>query len=155
MSNKLAPQSKYSTLMLKKAEEYYKECVSDQKKMPYMEELGLKLGVDTDTINNWGNDERIEKFGTIKRNIKELQRLRLMQRGLESNKPVMSIFLLKANHGFVETNKQINESDHIQIVVSDVGYNPNKNYSPKPEANPAVVTEDIKRLEEEKKRLPS
>ena len=126
MTKELAQQSKYSLSMLKKAEDYYMECVRDERKMPYIEELGLKLGVDTDTINNWSRDERLEKFGTIKRNIKELQRLRLMQRGLESNKPVMSIFLLKANHGFVETNKQIQENQGFTVVVSDVGYDPNK-----------------------------
>ncbi len=141
--------------MFKRTENYYKECVNDEKKMPYMEELGLKLGVDTDTINNWSNDERIEKFGTIKRKIKELQRLRLMQRGLEDNKPVMSIFLLKANHGLIEVDKHINQEEKVSIIVSDVGYNPNKNYSPKPESSSGVFTEDIKRLEEEKKTLPS
>lgn len=132
MDKPIAKQSKYSEKMLSKAKEYYQECVKDSTKMPFLEELGLILGVNTETISNWSKDERIEKFGALKKSIMELQKLRLMQAGITGGKGmIMNIFLLKANHGLVETDKHINQGEQVVIQVTKTGYIPDVVDAPK------------------------
>jgi len=76
--------------------------------VPFIEELALALGVDEDTIGNWGK-KHPEFFGAIKR-LKSKQRLGLQKQGLMNKiNPTMAIFQLKCNHGFIE-------SQHLDIT---------------------------------------
>ena len=100
--------TKYNEGMLQKAKKYL-EFSLHNKNLPLIEELARLCEVDTDTINNWSN-ESYEFFGAIKR-IKELQKERIILKGFSAKNPTFSIFMLKANHGMIETEKQIQETD--------------------------------------------
>ena len=74
-------------------------------KIPYLEEFASNLGVDEDTITNWGKKHE-EFFGAIKR-LKTKQKFQLQKLGLSSKiNSTMAIFQLKVNHGFIETEKK-------------------------------------------------
>lgn len=100
--------TKYNEKMLQKAKDYLTFSLKN-KNLPLIEELARLCEVDTDTINNWSN-ESYEFFGAIKR-IKELQKERIILKGFSAKNPTFSIFMLKANHGMIETEKQIQETD--------------------------------------------
>ena len=102
----MARPSEYKEEYIQVAEEYIKSCSREATEIPTVEGLALTIGVDADTIGNWGK-EYPEFFGTIKE-LKDKQKNQLMQDGLYGGKEVnqaMAIFLLKANHGMVETDR--------------------------------------------------
>lgn len=83
-----------------------------KEKLPTIEGFAYYIGVDADTINNWA-DKRTEEgelinprfFGAV-RKLKNFQKMKLMNDGLYGGKEVnsiMAIFLLKANHGMIDT----------------------------------------------------
>lgn len=95
----------YSSEKLEAAKAYYQELFNDLKRVPYLEELALQVDCDTDTVTNWAAAHA--EFRSVIKKIKELQRLRLQQKGMDGKiKATMPIFLLKANHGFKETSVQ-------------------------------------------------
>lgn len=105
-------RSKYKpdTDFLKLAKEYLETCGRNQTKLPKTSEYCREfVGVNEDTVYKW-----IEKYnnksliGAIKR-VKEAQMEQLMDDGLYGGKEVnnaMAIFLLKANHGLIETERR-------------------------------------------------
>jgi hypothetical protein len=108
--------SKYSEEMHAKSDAYIKLCLSN-KRIPYIEELALELGVNDDTLVEWGKDHD-EFSATIKR-LKMVQRLCFKRDALERKiHPTMAIFLLKVNHGLDEKNAEPPEP--IKVVVSYV-----------------------------------
>lgn len=109
--------SKYNEGMLNKANKYIYKCLNGEpgfdkngkriikQKLPLLEELARICGVDSETLMNWTKeDERF--FDAIKR-VKELQKERIIQKGFSATNPTFSIFMLKANHGMMETEKQV------------------------------------------------
>jgi hypothetical protein len=107
--------TKYNEEVLNIANEY-KNRIWQAPMMPTIEGLADELDVDSDTINNWAtakdeSDVLINKefFGTIKA-IKNKQKKQLMEDGMYGGKEVnstMAIFLLKANHGMIETERKL------------------------------------------------
>lgn len=107
--------TKYHDGMIQLAEEYLKTCGRDQTKLPTIEGLALYLGVDDERIGEWANaiDEsgnliHPEFHATVKK-VKATQKNQLMDDGLYGGREVnstMAIFLLKVNHGMVETVRQ-------------------------------------------------
>jgi len=104
--------SKYNEGMLQKANSYLMECLmgemKDEKrtyKLPLIEELARLCEVDSETVMNWTQEDE-QFFDTIKR-IKELQKERIINKGFTAKNPTFSIFMLKANHGMMETEKQV------------------------------------------------
>jgi hypothetical protein len=98
--------TKYTPDMVQSANEYIESCGRQQQELPTIEGLALKLGVDDTTVLKWGSDNP-EFLATIK-NLKYLQKTQLMNDGMYGGKEVnagMAIFLLKANHGLIETNR--------------------------------------------------
>ena len=96
----------------KLAEEYLQTCGREQTKLPKVSQFCREyIGANEDTVNLWLNNEDLdtqELLGAIKR-VKEAQYEELMDDGLFGGKEVnnaMAIFLLKANHGMVETSRQ-------------------------------------------------
>ena len=88
-------------------------------KMPTIAGLAYELGLDKDTINEWSKEH--ESFsGAIKR-LKAFQEDYLIKGGLSGvRNTAMSIFLLKANHGMVETEKrQVEHSGNVNIVFHE------------------------------------
>lgn len=96
--------TKFNEGVIKKAKDYLAFSLKN-KNLPLIEELARICEVDSDTINNW-TDKNEEFFGAIKR-IKELQKERIILKGFSAKNPTFSIFMLKANHGMMETEKQV------------------------------------------------
>lgn len=129
--------SKYQDSMIQKTMDYIDSCGREATELPTMEGLALVLGVDTDSLNNWADakDEtgelvHPEFFGTIKE-LKDKQKNQLMNDGLYGGKEIntpMAIFLLKANHGMMETEKQILAGEQESPIRIDVGQMLNKIY---------------------------
>lgn len=111
---------KLTEAKLKAAQRYYKECL-DSKETPFVEELAIYyLDVDRGTIDNWvsyANDEAhmakqtplnrrllLQFFLTIKK-LSTMQLFRLKKDGLGDKRNAVAIFLMKANHGMVETTR--------------------------------------------------
>jgi hypothetical protein len=105
----------YKDIYIDKIPEYIKTCTGrEQTELPTVEGFADYIDVDTDTINNWcdAKDEKEELkhpefFGAIKR-LKDRQKNQLMNDGMYGGKEVnagMAIFLLKANHGLIETGR--------------------------------------------------
>lgn len=120
--------SSYDDSFIDKVDEYILTTGRESTELPTVEGFARYINVDSDTINNWAEakdeeDNRIhpEFFGAIKV-LKSRQREQLMNDGLYGGKEVnstMAIFLLKANHGMIETEKRIlaNDVDHPLIQL--------------------------------------
>lgn len=94
---------------LKLADEYISTCGRLQTKLPKISEFCREyIGKSEDCVMQWIEDEtRVELIGSIKK-VRESQKEQLMDDGLYGGKEVnnaMAIFLLKANHGMIETDR--------------------------------------------------
>lgn len=105
----MARPTDYNDSMIQKANEYIDSCGRQATELPTVEGCAKALGVSRDTIYEW--IKPIHKYtefsDTIKR-IEEEQKNQLVNDGLYGGKEVnqaMAIFLLKANHGMIETNR--------------------------------------------------
>lgn len=81
-------------------EEYIQSCGKEQMELPTIEGLSLKLGVNDDTIVEWG--KIYPEFSATIKKILAKQKVQLMNDGMYGGKevnPAMAIFLLKVNHG--------------------------------------------------------
>lgn len=111
--------TKYDPKFVEEVNNYLDSIKNNHKSLPTIEGFAEYIGVDHDTVNLWARkklkDEqgnitkklaRPEFYGAIKR-IKNLQKQKLIDDGLYGGKDVnsiMAIFLLKVNHGMIETN---------------------------------------------------
>ena len=108
--------TKYSAEALKKAQNYIQKCRKCNR-MPFIEELALELGVNDDTLVEWG--EKHSEFSATLGHLKLLQRLALKRGALERKlQPNIAIFLLKVNHGLNE--KEPEQQGTKSLVVSFV-----------------------------------
>lgn len=114
--------TKYDPSFVDEVDKYIERTQNAEKDFPTVEGFAEYLGVDDTTICNWAdkrykkNDEKVdpklrgklvrpEFFAAIKR-LKNVQKRKLMTDGLYGGKDVnatMAIFLLKVNHGMIET----------------------------------------------------
>lgn len=146
--------TKYNDRILKKFKDYYKECLADENKVPFMEEVALKLWVNRDTIYQWaketrkdeqGNDYLLhQEFSDTLKMIQTLQEIRLSQIGVKDQRNVVAIFLLKAKHGYVETEKRIVEDPAKSQLANELG-----KYTALLQGN----AEELKRLSESKLKV--
>lgn len=118
--------SKYNEAMLQKAKDYYDLCrgkTDGKKRMPFIEELAMECDVDDKTINTWTNEPDNTEFRATIEKLKNLQKLRTVQQGYGAKNPTFAIFMLKANHGMVETEKRIlageRDSEPMNIQITD------------------------------------
>ena len=105
MKHKSGRPSKYNENVLFLIEEYLNTCGKEQMELPTIEGLAIYLGVNTDTIVEWGKKHK--KFSATVKKLVERQKNQLMNDGLYGGKEVnqaMAIFLLKVNHGMIETS---------------------------------------------------
>lgn len=101
----LGRPTKYNEEVISKLKEFIALKAGDQKSFPTKEEFAGLIGVNTDTIQEWMKVH--EDFSVAIKGLEDLQKSRLMINGLLQNfNPTMSIFLLKANHGLIETSRQ-------------------------------------------------
>lgn len=112
--------TKYSPLIIKKTKEYIASCKDEVTefwktrgeksdsydrlltvKLPTVQGLALHLGINEDTIVEWG--ELYPEFSASVRALKSEQARRLIDNGLSGDyNPQMAKFLLSANHGLRE-----------------------------------------------------
>ena len=112
----------YNENVIPKLVEYILSCSREQTELPTIEGFAEKLDVDPDTIDNWCK-AHLEFFGAIKK-LKAKQKNQLINDGLYGGKEVnqaMAIFLLKANHGLIETErKEIGGIDGGKLIIEIV-----------------------------------
>ena len=109
------------------ANEYLSTCGREQTKLPKIEEFCDQIGIDDDTAVEWQKKYPASNFSAAIKRIRQLQKNELIDDGLFGGKevnPGMAIFLLKANHGMIETEKRILAGDgekpvQFQIVAYD------------------------------------
>jgi hypothetical protein len=115
--------TKYDPSFIDIAREYINSCGREATELPTIQGLALKLGVDDERIGEYA-----KKYPEFHATIKELvgaQMNQLMNDGLYGGKDVnasMAIFLLKANHGLIETEKKILASDEkspLKILITE------------------------------------
>lgn len=121
--------TKYKKKYIKMVDEYLKTCGKQNEKLPKKSEYARYIGVNDNTLDNWcnekdeeGNPVHPEFLCAIKR-IEEAQKEQLMDDGMYGGKEVnstMAIFLLKCNHGMIETDKHIHEGElNTPLVIID------------------------------------
>lgn len=94
---------------------YIQTCI-DKKQIPHTIELAWLLGISQSALNYYR--KKPAYLGIIKR-IDEMTEIGLINKGLNDNKPVFSMFLLKAKYGYVEQQYQkvdFNVSGQIGVV---------------------------------------
>lgn len=96
--------TKYSEEILAKAQAYLQECLDIVNSFPSVEGLSIRLGITDETVNEWTKEK--PEFSAAVKVIKLLQKERLQSQGLHNRvNATMAIFLLKANHGLVDTQR--------------------------------------------------
>lgn len=101
----MARPTKYDDSVLRLTQVYIDSCNREQTELPTIEGLALTLQVDDDTIVEWAKIHK--EFSAAIKQLKSKQKNQLMNDGLYGGKEIntaMAIFLLKANHGLVETS---------------------------------------------------
>lgn len=82
----------------------------------------MQLGINDDTLNEWCKVR--EDFSATIKGIKDYQKMRLMNDGLLGKvNSTMAIFLLKANHNMIETDRIQHAGDETEpttIIFTDV-----------------------------------
>lgn len=135
---KMGRPSKYNETMLQKAKDYYLLC-KEKRAIPYIEELALQCDVNDETITEWTKLD--EDYSATIKNIKNLQKLALTHRGFKMTNPTFAIFLLKVNHGMIESEKRIltgeRQGEPVQFTVTDYKGSSNK----LPESSQQVIEE--------------
>ena len=96
----MARPTKYRPKYIKTAENYLVEC-KNQHKLPFLQELAGRIGVNKRTLSRWG--EANDKFSLALEDIMDYQCMAIQTLGLKS--PSMLIFLLETNHGMIRTER--------------------------------------------------
>lgn len=110
----------YRKQCLKIAKNYLLECFTGHK-IPFIQELSMRLEINDDTLNEWCKVN--EDFSATIKRVKDYQKMRLMDDGLSGKvNTSMAIFLLKANHKLIETQRIQNTGDEeepMTIIFTD------------------------------------
>lgn len=91
----------------KAVDDYLETCGREQTKLPKLSEFARVLGINRDTVQEWAKIH--PKFSVTIKRISDAQAEQLQDDGMYGGKEVnstMAIFLLKANHGLIETSRQ-------------------------------------------------
>jgi len=84
------------------ANEYVKYCTDNNK--PYLlTELSVLLGISRDTLLNY---RQKPAYAAVIKRIDEMSENYWIKRGNEGNKPLFSMFMLKAKHNYIEAQYQ-------------------------------------------------
>ena len=98
--------------VLRITNEYIKECADDKSKVPFMEELALKLGTNRESVWEWvKKEEDHPEFADAYKVLQTLQSLKLQIRVLGRYNPNGAIYLLKVIHKMIEVSKHIQSGE--------------------------------------------
>jgi hypothetical protein len=106
---KLGRPTKFNLQVIPKIDEYIATTGTQQMCIPTIEGFARYIGVNVDTVRHWQRSKINTAFSASIKKILDIQKEQLMNDGLYGGKEVnstMAIFLLKVNHGMIETNKQ-------------------------------------------------
>jgi len=111
--------TKYTPELLNLIDEFFKEAVPTNMRIPTIEGLCLKLGISRETAYAWAKEHK--QISDTLELIKVKQKEYLTEVGIfggkEINANIVSLFL-KANHGMVETTRQeVTGKDGGQLVI--------------------------------------
>lgn len=111
--------TKYNENALVVYEEYMSEAIPQNMKIPTVEGLALKLGVNKTTVYEWAKKNKI--FSNALTNLKMKQKEMLTEIGIFGGKEINSNIvqlLLKVNHNMQETPQVLQQfnSDSVEIV---------------------------------------
>lgn len=98
--------TKYKPEMIALAQGYIDRCGREATELPTIEGLALELGLDDERIGEYAS--KYPDFHATIKDLKAKQKQQLMNDGMYGGKEVnstMAIFLLKANHGLIETSR--------------------------------------------------
>ena len=115
----MARPTDYNDTIIPQLNEYVASCNREATELPTHEGFAIKLGVNTDTIQEW--KDKHKEFSVACKKLMDKQKNQLINDGLYGGKEVnqaMAIFLLKANHGMIETEKKIFETDKFLININ-------------------------------------
>lgn len=121
--------TEYDPLFAEAVDSYILTTGKENMTLPKREGLAKFLHVNVDTVQEWC--KIYPEFSVAVKKIDELQKERLMDDGLYGGKEVnspMAIFLLKANHGMIETEKRILAGDQENPIKVDIGVTLSKVY---------------------------
>ena len=111
--------TKLNERMIEKAEAYI-----EAEDVPFIEGLALELDVDVETMRDWTvrSDDLNKRFLRTWNKLRAKQKKFLQKGGLTDKdvKSNMAIFLLKANHGMIETERrelEVSGADGRPMVV--------------------------------------
>lgn len=100
--------SKYDPIFIKKVDEYLATTGREQTELPTREGFSLYIDVNDETLIEW--EKKYPDFSATVKRLDSLQKNQLINDGLYGGKEVnssMAIFLLKANHNMIETEKKL------------------------------------------------
>ncbi len=110
--------TRYDTTVLTKLDEYISKCGREATELPTNEGFAEYLDVDTDTLVDW--KKKHKEFSVASKRLMDKQKNQLINDGLYGGKevnPAVAIFLLKVNHGMMETDKHEIETRGSFIIM--------------------------------------
>ena len=118
--------TEYQDNYVQKAEEYIASCGREQMTLPTREGLADALDCDDETLIEWSKSH--PKFSATLKKLDGKQKRQLIDDGMYGGKEVnstMAIFLLKVNHGMIETEKKMlvgGDGQELRIkIINDDG----------------------------------
>lgn len=107
---------------LKLADEYLSTCGRENTKLPKISQFCREyIKKSQDAVDDWlAKEKDVESLSGAIKKIKEVQMEQLMDDGLYGGKEVnnaMAIFLLKSNHGLIETDRHEFKGDGFLIKL--------------------------------------
>jgi len=115
--------TKYKPEVITQLDEYLEFAIPENMEIPTVEGIALKLGVNKDTLYEWGRKH--PEFSVALAKLKMMQKQSLTKIGIfggkEINATIVSL-LLKVNHDMVETEKKIlagDKENEIKIKLVD------------------------------------
>ena len=129
----MARPTKYDPSLIDQIPEYLKTVGREQTTLPTKYGFAKFIDVDTDTLVEWVKEH--EEFSVAIKELERTQQEQLMNDGLYGGKEVnstMAIFLLKANHGLIETDRHLVETKGSLIDIDDDGKSNVHTVSPVP-----------------------
>jgi hypothetical protein len=120
--------TKYDPKMINEIQEYLKGAIPENMKIPTIEGIALKLGVNRDTLYEWS--KLYKDFSDTLEEVKTRQKEILQEIGIFGGKEINATIvalLLKVNHDMIETTRnEITGKDGENLVIVTNGSNTDK-----------------------------
>lgn len=111
--------TKYTPQVIETINQYLKDAIPQNMKIPTVEGIALKLGISRDTLYEWAKVH--EEFSDTLGKLKMMQKEALIETGIFGGKEINATIiglLLKVNHDMVEVNRtELTGKDGEPLVV--------------------------------------